>query len=89
MIAVITIMDEKTGKIFVKDQTMQPTFAFENINDMTDTYRWDFKYSFFKDLTESCETELKYDLKRPESEKVWSASDQVVYAGQYALMSAT
>ncbi len=53
MIAVITIMDEETGKIFVKDQPMQPTSAYEDIKDMTYTYRWDFKYSFFRELIES------------------------------------
>lgn len=52
MIAVITVMDEKTGKIFVKDQPIQPTSAFEDITDMTDTYRWDFKYSFLKEVVE-------------------------------------
>lgn len=53
MIAVITIMDEKTGKIFVKDQPMKPIFAHENNKDMTDLYRWDFKYSFFKEVAET------------------------------------
>jgi len=52
MIAVVTVMDETTGKIFVKEQPMQPTSSFEDITDMTDTYRWDFKYSFFKEVTE-------------------------------------
>lgn len=52
MIAVITIMDEKTGKIFVKDQPMQSTYSFEDNRDMTDIYRWNFKYSFFKEVTD-------------------------------------
>ena len=56
MIAVITIMDEETGKIFVKDQPMQPSVCpYENNKDMTVTYRWDFKYSFFKDILEGNE----------------------------------
>lgn len=52
MIAAITIIDEETGKILVKDQPMRPVTTYEDIRDMTDTYRWDFKYSFFKDVLE-------------------------------------
>ena len=46
MIAVVTVMDEETGKIYVKEQPIKPIRVEDNpMTDFT-TFCWQFKFNF-------------------------------------------
>ena len=46
MIAVITVMDEETGKIYIKEQPIKPTRVEDNPVTDSRTFCWQFKFNF-------------------------------------------
>jgi len=46
MIAVITIIDEKTENIYIKEQPIKPIRVEDNPETDSRTFSWQFKFNF-------------------------------------------
>lgn len=46
MIAVVTVMDEETGKIYIKEQPIKPIRVEDNPMTDSTTFCWQFKFNF-------------------------------------------
>ena len=46
MIAVITVLDEETGKVYIKEQPIKPIRVEDNPMTNSTTFSWQFKFNF-------------------------------------------
>lgn len=49
MIAVVTVMDETTGNIYVKEQPIKPIRVEDNPMTDSTTFSWQFSFNFIKE----------------------------------------